>query len=418
MPANNSNDDKATSNQSVPSPASQSLSVGGKNSTDKYRNRQNKAHNMQSVTNLTTSALAHSQNCQAQLKDNHTTHSKTTHSKSKPSSIIHPNFDPKQTPIDPARSLLDTPPPVTAYHRQKVFSQICEQISQNKGTLEVDRQPYHKMQNVKQDTSSKQNLSTLTTQTTQCLSQWQLIDSPALASYLELLQAGGLMKVPASFYHNPDASQADPLLQPLYPLSALALSVDMADVSAILQQYPMLTRYGMAKTCPCPSSAKFARRLAEYHQQSKGQLEPRELAMMMPEMLNDIFAPDWEVILYPERFDNGIDSLATDILPCRLAVHALSQCDTRKTINRRLSAQQICQYLRSYLLSQCRLSKHDTSQYRHIRIYEGHVIMAGVFLGWQIQISSDNEVYFAVSSRSSLFTRYPNLTEYYINGWS
>ena len=137
----------------------------------------------------------------------------------------------------------------------------------------------------------------------------------------------------------------------------------------------------------------------------------------MPEMLNDGFAPNWEVILYPERFDNGVDSLATDLLACRLAVHVLQQCETRQSINRKLCAQQICQYMRSYLLSQCRLSGRDADEYRYIRLYAGHVIVAAIYLGWEMQISEDNCAYFAVSSRSALFTRYPNLFEYYIDGW-
>lgn len=125
-------------------------------------------------------------------------------------------------------------------------------------------------------------------------------------------------------------------------------------------------------------------------------------------------------------------SLATDILPCSVALHALTQCPTRQSINTSYSAEQICQHLRSYLLSECRHSPTHQDQYRQIRLFAGHVIVAAHVLGWDIQVSDATPTsrsahpksptyqtcYFNMSSRCGLLARYPNMTEYDINGWS
>ncbi|WP_230661194.1 hypothetical protein [Psychrobacter sp. I-STPA10] len=315
--------------------------------------------------------------------------------------INHPNFHSDCQPLDPDRPLNDIPMPAP---RQINPMMQLYGINIERQTLQED----NLLQNEYRNNDEAQDAKPL-------YSQWQLIDSPALASYLGLLKAGGLINIPASFYRHPNPDSAKPLLKPLYPLSAQAVALDMADIHAAIQQYPHLTRYGLQSKPQYHhnhhhAAKKFAAGLAQL-------TDLTQLALAMPEMLNDGFAPNWEVILYPERFDNGVDSLATDLLACRLAVHVLGQCEMRQSINRKLCAQQICQYMRSYLLSQCRLSGHSADDYRHIRLYAGHVIVAAIYLGWQIQVSENNCVYFAVSSRSALFTRYPNLFEYYIDGW-
>ena len=344
----------------------------------------------------------------------------TTHGKQAEPSIIHPNFDRNSQPLDPARSLCDIPMPAPRQMNpmlQLYGISIEHPTLQNDDLSEKGRGSDEKM-------ASGNKL----------YSQWELIDSPALSSYLELLKAGGLIRLPHSFYRHPNPDHAKPLLKPLYPLSAQAAALDMADIHAVIEQYPQLTRYGLQQVnhsdkqtaqSADKSIAKYSaaqnkllnKRSHNFHAKLSKSIDSIQLALAMPEMLNDGFAPNWEVILYPERFDNGVDSLATDLLACRLAVHVLQQCETRQSINRKLCAQQICQYMRSYLLSQCRLSGRDADEYRYIRLYAGHVIVAAIYLGWEMQISEDNCAYFAVSSRSALFTRYPNLFEYYIDGW-
>ena len=361
--------------------------------------------------------------------------------------IMHPNFNANHQPPDPARSLNDIPAP--APRRMDVMRQLYGvAIAYNYPHSHNDSYP-HKGEthfdtsklacDIRQDKVDLKNNKIASNNAasndnfndnenhkkTKLCSPWQLIESPALSSYIELLELAGLIKLPASFYRHPHADQAKELLRPLYPLSEKAAALDMVDISSVITQYPLLTRYGIGQQRPRDCYQQLLKPNKSQQQVVKSnppplnnvQTQSERLAMVMPEMLNDGFAPDWEVILYPERFDNEVDSLATDILACRLAVHILGQCETRQTINRRLSAQQICQYMRSYLLSQCHFARRDAEEYRHIRLYAGHVIVAAVYLGWQVQISADNKVYFAVSSRSALFTRYPNLSEYYINGW-
>ena len=124
------------------------------------------------------------------------------------------------------------------------------------------------------------------------------------------------------------------------------------------------------------------------------------------------------MVLQPQQFETGEGSLATDIMACSVAVHALKQCRTRKTINQSYSAAQICQHVRSYLLSQIGLEPSQRHAYRQIWIFAGHIIVAAYHLGWEIQVAADGQCYFTVSSRSGLLTRYPNMQDYDINGWS
>lgn len=131
-----------------------------------------------------------------------------------------------------------------------------------------------------------------------------------------------------------------------------------------------------------------------------------------------MYADDWQVILQPQQFEGGEGSLATDIMACSVAVHALKQCQTRKSINQSYSAAQICEYVRSYLLSQLSIAPMQRNQYRQIRLFAGHIIVAAYHLGWDIQIRPDGQCHFNLSSRCSLLTRYANMPDYHINGWS
>ena len=136
------------------------------------------------------------------------------------------------------------------------------------------------------------------------------------------------------------------------------------------------------------------------------------------ELLNSVYADDWQVVLQPQQFDSGAGSLATDIMACSVAVHALKQCSTRKTINHSYSAAQICQHLRSYLLSQIVFEPAQRDAYRQVRLFTGHIIVAAYHLGWDIQVSHNGQCYFTISSRCGLLTRYANMQDYDINGWS
>jgi len=136
------------------------------------------------------------------------------------------------------------------------------------------------------------------------------------------------------------------------------------------------------------------------------------------ELLNSVYADDWQVVLQPQQFDSGAGSLATDIMACSVAVHALKQCGTRRTINHSYSAAQICQHLRSYLLSQIVFEPAQRHAYRQVRLFTGHIIVAAYHLGWDIQVSHDGQCYFTISSRCGLLTRYANMQDYDINGWS
>ena len=136
------------------------------------------------------------------------------------------------------------------------------------------------------------------------------------------------------------------------------------------------------------------------------------------ELLNSVYADDWQVVLQPQQFDSGAGSLATDIMACSVAVHALKQCSTRKTINHSYSAAQICQHLRSYLLSQIVFEPAQRHAHRQVRFFTGHIIGAAYPVGWDIPVSHDGQCYFTISSRCGLLTRYANMQDYDINGWS
>ncbi len=272
--------------------------------------------------------------------------------------IVHPNFDPKQTPLDPARSLSDIPEPARKLNGQlrRLYGRSIRFAKPNE----------------------------------QALSKWRLIGSEALAEHLALLRAAGLIDVPDSFYHN---YSEQPLLSSLTDMTL----IDSADIQSALQQYPTLSRYGIVDTTASSDS-------------SDNRYDPDEL-------LNSLYANDWQVILHPEQFETGAGSLATDIVACSLAVHVLRQCDTRKSINQSYSAEQICQHMRSYLLSQLALAPMQRQQYRQIRLFSGHVIVAAHYLGFDTQVRRDGTCYFNLSSRCRLLTRYANISEYYINGW-
>jgi len=193
--------------------------------------------------------------------------------------------------------------------------------------------------------------------------------------------------------------------------------LDMADIQRALQAYPKLSRYGFlatdnintdnintAKNIKKPLASESLRALTKRY-------NPDEL-------LNSIYADDWQVVLQPQQFDSGEGSLATDLMACSVAVHALKQCSTRKTINHSYSAAQICQHLRSYLLSQIVFEPAQRHAYRQVRLFTGHIIVAAYHLGWDIQVSSDGQCYFNISSRCGLLTRYANMQDYNINGWS
>ena len=292
--------------------------------------------------------------------------------------IVHPNFDPKRLPIDPARPLTDIPEPAR---------RLNSQLRRLYGSSTRFYQP-----------------------NTDSLSKWALMASEALAEHLSLLSAAKLVELPESFYHN---HSEQPLLASLTDMTLL----DMADIQRALQAYPKLSRYGFlatdnintdnintAKNIKKPLASESLRALTKRY-------NPDEL-------LNSIYADDWQVVLQPQQFDSGEGSLATDLMACSVAVHALKQCSTRKTINHSYSAAQICQHLRSYLLSQIIFEPTQRHAYRQVRLFTGHIIVAAYHLGWDIHVNSDGQCYFNISSRCGLLTRYANMQDYDINGWS
>ena len=292
--------------------------------------------------------------------------------------IVHPNFDPKRLPLDPARPLTDIPEPAR---------RLNSQLRRLYGSSTRFYQP-----------------------NTDSLSKWALVASEAFAEHLSLLSAAKLVELPESFYHN---HSEQPLLASLTDMTLL----DMADIQRALQAYPKLSRYrflatdnintdniNTAKNIKKPLALESLRALTKRY-------NPDEL-------LNSIYADDWQVVLQPQQFDSGEGSLATDLMACSVAVHALKQCSTRKTINHSYSAAQICQHLRSYLLSQIVFEPAQRHAYRQVRLFTGHIIVAAYHLGWDIQVSSDGQCYFNISSRCGLLTRYANMQDYDINGWS
>lgn len=280
--------------------------------------------------------------------------------------VLHPNFDSTQIPLDPARSLNDIPEPAR---------QNNAQLRQLYGNTAVYFQSNDAF-----------------------LSKWQLMASEPFAQHLALLRAAQLLALPASFYQRPNKNKP-PLLSALAQMTLL----DLSDIQAILQQYPSLTRYGFGvdtDTHQCPK------------------LKTQNKHHNPDELLNSSYADDWHVILQPQHFEMGMGSLATDIMACSVAVHALKQCATRKSINHRYSAEQICQYVRSYVLSQVSLVPSQQYHYRQIRLFTGHILIAAAHLGWDLQRRDDGKCYVNVSSRCGLLTRYANMQDYHINGWS
>lgn len=287
--------------------------------------------------------------------------------------IVHPNFDPKRLPIDPARPLTDIPEPAR---------RLNGQLRRLYGSSARFYQPK-----------------------TDRLSKWALVASEALAEHLSLLSAAKLIELPESFYHN---HSDQPLLSPLTDMTLL----DMADIQRALQAYPKLTRYGFARVDSINIDNNINKPLkTESLRALTRRYNPDEL-------LNSVYADDWQVVLQPQQFDSGEGSLATDIIACSVAVHVLKQCSTRKTINHSYSAAQICQHLRSYLLSQIVFEPAQRHAYRQVRLFTGHIIVAAYHLGWDIQVSHDGQCYFTISSRCGLLTRYANMQDYDINGWS
>ena len=303
--------------------------------------------------------------------------------------IVHPNFDPRRLPIDPARPLTDIPEPAR---------RLNSQLRRLYGSSTRFYQP---------NTSS--------------LSKWALMASEALAEHLSLLSAARLVELPESFYHN---HSEQPLLASLTDMTLL----DMADIQRAIQAYPKLTRYGflaadIINEDNINTDSGQANNQTTDNNHIKKALASESLRVLTKrynpdELLNSVYADDWQVILQPQQFDSGEGSLATDLMACSVAVHVLKQCSTRKTINYSYSAAQICQHLRSYLLSQVVFEPAQRHAYRQVRAFVGHIVIAAYHLGWDIQISSDGQCYFNISSRCGLLTRYANMQDYDSNGWS
>ena len=297
--------------------------------------------------------------------------------------IVHPNFDPTQSPLDPARPLTDIPEPARRLNGQlrRLYGNAARFYQPDKGSL----------------------------------SKWDIIASETLAEHLSLLSAAKLVALPDSFYHT---HSEQPLLSSLNEMVLL----DMSDIQQAIRAYPKLNRYGFL-------SADGTDELKSKGDNHKKDTAKAKVAAALSlraltkrynpdELLSSMYADDWHVILQPQQFDTGEGSLATDIMACSVAVYALKQCNSRKSINHSYSAAQICQYVRSYLLSQSICEPTQRHAYRQIRIFAGHIIVAAHHLGLDIQVSQDGHGYFNLSSRCGLLTRYPNMQHYDINGWS
>ena len=324
-----------------------------------------------------------------QLAEGHAKQSAVLANSQQPA-IVHPNFDPKRLPLDPARPLTDIPEPAR---------RLNSQLRRLYGSSTRFYQP---------NTSS--------------LSKWALMASEALAEHLSLLSAARLVELPESFYHN---HSEQPLLASLTDMTLL----DMADIQRAIQAYPKLSRYGFLATDNINTDNNINTDSGQANNQTtdnnhvKKALASESLRELTKrynpdELLNSVYADDWQVILQPQQFDSGEGSLATDLMACSVAVHALKQCSTRKTINHSYSAAQICQHLRSYLLSQVVFEPAQRHAYRQVRLFTGHIIVAAYHLGWDIQVNSDGQCYFNISSRCGLLTRYANMQDYDSNGWS
>ncbi|MGM8900287.1 hypothetical protein ACS8FC_16860, partial [Psychrobacter sp. 1Y4] len=119
--------------------------------------------------------------------------------------IVHPNFDPKRSPLDPARPLSDIPEPARRLNGQlrRLYGNSTRFYQPNADSL----------------------------------SKWSLIASEALAEHLSLLKAAQLVDLPDSFYQN---RSDQPLLSPLSEMTLL----DMSDIQQAIRAYPKLNRYG------------------------------------------------------------------------------------------------------------------------------------------------------------------------------
>lgn len=298
---------------------------------------------------------------------------------SKQPAIVHPNFDPRQSPLDPARPLSDIPEPARRQNGQlqRLYGNSIRFYQLNEDSL----------------------------------SKWQLIASEALAEHLSLLNAAKLMEFPDNFHQN---HSEQPLVSALSDMTLL----DMSDIQQAICAYPALTRYGFVVADSLAAQGINVDSVNKNTNASSASLRALIKRYNPDELLNSLYADDWQVILQPQQFETGKGSLPTDIMAGSVAVHALKQCSTRKSINQSYSAAQICQHVRSYLLSQINLEPAQRYQYRQIRIFEGHIIVAAYHLGWEIQVRADGSCYFNISSRSGLLTRYPNMQDYDINGWS
>lgn len=310
---------------------------------------------------------------QDKLVEDRTEQSHTMPDNDKPA-IMHPNFDHSQTLLDPARPLLDIPEPARRNNSQlhRLYGKVVN---------------FYKADNPR-------------------LSKWLLLASKSFAEHLDLLSAAQLIDLPDSFYKNSNAQTSAALLTSLEHMTLL----DMADIQQAMARYPKLSRYGFLPDDMIKKSKDKHAKSATLRSLTKN-YNPDEL-------LTSLYADDWQVILQPELFETGEGSLVTDIMACSVAVHALRQCTSRRSINQSFSATQICQHLRSYLLSQLKLLPAHRLQYRQIRLFAGHIIVAAYHLGWDIQVNADNDVHFNLSSRSALLSRYPNMQDYAINGWS
>lgn len=312
---------------------------------------------------------------EGQFANNNTAQSAVLFSSDQPA-IVHPNFDPTQVPLDPARPLTDIPEPARRLNGQlrRLYGNAARFYQPDKDSL----------------------------------SKWSLIASEALAEHLSLLNAAKLIALPDSFYHN---HSEQPLMSSLNEMVLL----DMSDIQQAIRAYPRLNRYGFSEVETGDVDKDINAKT-----KASAALSLRTLTKRYnpDELLNSIYADDWHVILQPQQFELGEGSLATDTMACSVAVHALKQCSRRKSINHSYSAAQICQHIRSYLLSQSICEPAQRHAYRQIRIFAGHVIIAAHHLGWNIQLSSDGHCYFDLSSRCGLLIRYPNMQDYDINGWS
>ena len=192
----------------------------------------------------------------------------------------------------------------------------------------------------------------------------------------------------------------------------------MSDIGQVIKKYPRLTRYGFL---PDKWANNKSADLKSSDTRINDQLPSLRAIIKRynpDELLNSLYADDWQVILQPEQFETGMGSLVTDIMACSVAVHVLNQCPTRKSINHSYNAEQICQHVRSYVLSQACHVPALRYQYRQIRLFAGHIIVAALYLGWEMQVAGDGHCYFNLSSRCGLLMRYANMQDYAINGWS